>query len=84
MSWTVTVDKAVLRRLKRIPEPDRNRLFEAILSLETGTEGQDIRRLVGRDGYRLRVGNWRILLDVDAQKKRISVYDIGSRGDIYK
>lgn len=84
MSWTVTVDKAVLRRLKRIPEPDRNRLFETILSLETGTEGQDIRRLVGRDGYRLRVGNWRILLDVDAQKKRISVYDIGSRGDIYK
>jgi len=36
VSWTVKVDKAVVRRLQRIPEPERGRLAEAIFSLEKG------------------------------------------------
>ncbi len=73
MTWQVTVDKAVLRRLRRIPEPHRGRLAEAIFSLEHGVQGKDIRRLKGRDGYRFRVGGWRILLDIDFDKEMASV-----------
>ncbi|MBR1672131.1 MAG: type II toxin-antitoxin system RelE/ParE family toxin [Fretibacterium sp.] len=84
MKWTVTVDKSVMRRLQRIPNPDRERLIQAILAVKNGPEGLDIRPLEGRDGYRFRVGGWRILLDMDTEMRTIAVYTVGSRGDIYQ
>ena len=44
----------------------------------------DVRRLVGRSGYRLRVGKWRVLLDIYEESRTIHVTRIGSRGDVYK
>ena len=84
MNWRVSVDRAIVRRLRRIPEPDEGRLIQAILDLGNGPEGADIRPLEGREGYRLRVGGWRILLDMNIQEQTISLYSLGSRGDVYK
>lgn len=42
----------------------------------------DIKKLQGSDGYRLRVGNFRILFDVNGLI--IDIIDINSRGQIYK
>ena len=47
MNWTVVTDRDVLRRLVRIPEPERGRLVEAIEALEGGPEAGDVRRLAG-------------------------------------
>ena len=84
VGWTIVTDKDVLRYLTRIPEPDRGRLFSAIEALENGPEACDVRRLVGRSGYRLRVGKWRALLDIYDESRTIHVTRIGSRGDVYK
>ncbi len=84
MSWEVTVDKAVLRRLARIPEPDRGHLAAAIIDLRSDPEAKDILPLTGRSGYRMRVGRWRVLLDIDFKSEKIFVYDLGPRGDVYK
>lgn len=51
---------------------------------KNGSVGMDIKPLEGRDGYRLRVGNWRIILDIDAENYVISVYGVGARGDVHK
>lgn len=42
----------------------------------------DVRPLIGREAYRLRVGNWRVIFDRSAD--RISVKLVASRGDAYK
>lgn len=82
--WTVQIKKQAIKKLKRIPEPDKGYLKAAIQSLETGPEGKDIQRLQGRPGYRMRVGDWRILMNIEKEVRLITIDDIGSRGDIYK
>ena len=82
--WTVNVDEAVLKRLDKIPNPDKNRIAQAIYDLEDKIELLDIKKLAGREGYRLRVGKWRILLDIDSNENIISVYKLASRGEVYK
>lgn len=47
-------------------------------------KAQGVKKLVCRDGYRLRVGNWRVLYVLDGQRLRVLVMDIGSRGGIYQ
>lgn len=72
------------KQLARIPNPDKGRLLAAIAALEEGIEGRDIRPLSGRTDYRLRVGKWRVLMDVDDENRAIYINRVGPRGDIYK
>ena len=57
----------------------KKRLITAISRLPL--EG-DIKKLQGTGGYRLRVGNFRVLFNVDGII--IDIIDIGNRGQIYK
>jgi mRNA interferase RelE/StbE len=40
--------------------------------------------MTGREGYRLRIGDWRALYRIENDRLVILVVDIGPRGDIYK
>lgn len=84
MIWTVTVMPSAEKQLARIPNPDKERLLAAIAALEEGIEGRDIRPLAGRTDYRLRVGKWRVLMDVDDENRAIYINRVGPRGDVYK
>ena len=72
--WTVVLNKAVRRKLESIPEPDKTRIKQAINDLQTIPEQLDIKPLTGRNAYRLRVGGWRLLMDVYEEEKIFSVY----------
>ncbi|MBQ7197220.1 MAG: type II toxin-antitoxin system RelE/ParE family toxin [Synergistaceae bacterium] len=82
--WQVELGNSVKRKLKQIPEPDKERLKEAIRLLRDTPEALDIKKLVGRDDYRLRVGKWRFLMDIDEKEKKIIVNTLASRGEVYK
>jgi mRNA interferase RelE/StbE len=41
-------------------------------------------KLRGRDGYRLRVGDWRVLHDFDDGKLVILLVDVPPRGGAYR
>jgi mRNA interferase RelE/StbE len=44
----------------------------------------DIKKMKGAPGFRLRIGQWRVIFERDDQVKIISIEKIGARGDIYK
>jgi len=63
----------------------RLRIIEAIDGLPQG----DVRKLKGRDGYRLVVGNFRVIFNytdevADDGSCVLDIITIGARGDTYK
>jgi mRNA interferase RelE/StbE len=42
----------------------------------------NVKKLQGRDGYRLRVGDWRVIFDRDGVV--LDILEIGPRGSIYE
>lgn len=44
----------------------------------------NIKKLLGTDGYRLRIGGYRVLYSVDNNLLTILIIDINIRGEIYK
>ena len=78
--------KAALKALMKLPTDARQRIQEALRQLadDTETDKLDIKALQGRDGFRLRVGKWRVIYHKDDNAIIILVVDAGSRGDIYK
>ena len=76
--FQISYSKKAIKFLKRQDVPSQKRLITAISRLPL--EG-DIKKLQGIDGYRLRVGNFRVLFNVDGII--IDIIDIGIRGQIY-
>lgn len=44
----------------------------------------NVKKLQGREGYRLRVGDWRIIYEIHDEQLIVLVLDIGPRGGIYR
>lgn len=70
--------KQPVKFLKRQDSNTRKRLMAAIESLPYG----DVKKLKGQAGYRLRVGDFRVIFDSDGNV--ILIIRIDSRGQIYK
>ena len=45
---------------------------------------QNVKKLVGRPGYRLRVGDWRVIYTLDSGRLVVLGLQIGARGGIYQ
>lgn len=75
----IRYSKQAIKFLKKQDKPTQKRLITAIEKLPY--EG-DIKKLQGTDGYRLRVGTYRVLFDVNGLI--LDIIDIGNRGQIYK
>jgi mRNA interferase RelE/StbE len=78
----IVLSHQAAKYLARMNEPAKGRLKSALKKLGQDPPQGDIRPLIGKDGYRLRVGGYRLLLDMTANS--IFVYEIGPRGQIYK
>lgn len=77
--FEIIYSKKAVKFLKKQDKPTQKRIVTAISKLPL--EGY-IKKLQGVEGYRLRVGNFRVLFDVDGVI--IDIIDIGNRGQIYK
>lgn len=77
--FQISYSKKAIKFLKHQDIPSQKRLIAAISRLPL--KGV-IKKLQGTDGYRLRVGNFRVLFNVNGII--IDIIDIGNRGQIYK
>ena len=81
---TVRAQAAKAIRKMRSAERDRVRTAMSKLAHNPDSAELDVRRLHGRSGFRLRVGDRRLIFERDDAARTIDVLRIGSRGDVYK
>ena len=82
--WRYIVLKPALRYLERLRPDDQERIINALEVLLIEPERADLKPLKGFSSWRLRVGDYRVLLQVDREVKLFIVTRIGPRGDVYK
>jgi mRNA interferase RelE/StbE len=81
--YTVIYDEEALQNLERLEKKIRKRIFEKITSIKENPFHY-FERLTGRSEYKLRVGDYRVVADIDEKTKRISILFIDHRKNIYK
>ena len=72
-----------LRQLDKFEHNIRERIILALERLRIRPGACDIKKLVGMQGYRFRVGDYRIIFDMKKEKLEILVLQIGHRKNIY-
>ena len=73
------LDRKTRRQLDRIHEPDFGRIAEAILRLEDDSRPPGCRKLRGLEGWRIRVGNWRVIYHINDQERLVTIVAVKRR-----
>jgi mRNA interferase RelE/StbE len=84
MAYSLNFSKQALKELEKINEPYYSSIKQAIINLTENPRPQGCKKLRGRDGYRIRVGNYRVIYDIFDAKLIVDIITLGHRKDIYE
>ncbi len=84
MSYSIRILRRAQKALARLPKRDYERVRDAILALAENPRPPGARKLRDRQGWRIRVGVYRVIYEIDDANRIVTVLDIGHRGDIYR
>ena len=70
--------------MDKLPNQIADPILNAISELENNPRPQGFKKLKGRDGYRIRIGNYRIIYKIFEKELVIDVITLGHRKDVYK
>jgi mRNA interferase RelE/StbE len=83
MSYEITFTDTSRRQFRKLEKDVQERIIKALERIRIRPESY-VKKLVGDPGYRLRVGDYRVILDIEKSELIILVIKIGHRKNIYK
>jgi mRNA interferase RelE/StbE len=84
MKYSLFILPKAIKELEKLSEQNYLRIKEAILRLGNSPRGSGCSKLIGRDGWKIRVGDYRVIYKIDESLKKVTVLHIGHRRDIYR
>lgn len=84
MSYSLLILPSAEKDCDRLSREIYQRCQKAILKLEQDPRPPGCQKLVGEDGYRIRVGDYRILYRIDDASKRVFIYRVKHRREVYR
>jgi len=84
--YKISYSKEARKSLLRMPRTIANLIREKlnVIAANPYTDHPNAKKLQGREGYRLRVGDWRVVYKIQNDQLIIIVMKIASRGEVYK
>lgn len=82
MTYEIIIAKRVEKFIDKLEAKECERILFALDKLKIRPEAY-VTRLVGEKLYKFRVGNYRILLDIEKNKILIFIVQIGHRKKVY-
>ncbi|MCD4765942.1 MAG: type II toxin-antitoxin system RelE/ParE family toxin [Methanosarcinales archaeon] len=83
MTYGIIFSDSALKQLKKLEKNVQERIISTLERIKIRPQAH-VTKLVGDPGYRLRVGVYRVILDLDEGNLIILVIKIGHRKKIYK
>ena len=83
--YAVVTTKTFTKSLANLPANWQGRIVEKIKEVAANpyAPNNNLKKLQGREGYRLRVGDWRVIYELHDDTLVMLVLDVVPRGGIY-
>ena len=76
--------KSAEKELLSLPKPLAKRIFQKISLLAENPHGQGSQKLEKGRGYRIRIGDHRVVYAIDKKRKTVFIIKIGHRREVYR
>ena len=80
----IALTQTAVKQLLKIPSKQKKRIEGKIETLATNPFSTQSKKLSGREGWHLRVGDYRILYSVNKKEKLITILSAQHRKDAYR
>jgi mRNA interferase RelE/StbE len=84
MRYRVILPKSVQKELDRLSDDTANRVLARLAALETNPRPPDVKKLKGRNGWRIRIGDYRVIYEIDDPARQVLVIKVGHRREVYQ
>lgn len=84
MVYKVTLKRQAIKALERVNEPHYSSIKEAIYNLASNPRPVGYIKLKGRNGYRIRIADYRVIYEIFDDVLIVDVINLGHRKDIYE
>ncbi|MCG3203033.1 MAG: hypothetical protein NFCOHLIN_02950 [Gammaproteobacteria bacterium] len=84
MTYVVTILRRAQSEMAGLSHEIFPRVRDAIRDLAQDPRPPGCRKLTGRSGWRIRVGDYRVLYEIDDTRSKVTVLHIGHRRDVYR
>ncbi len=81
--YQLVIDCYAQKQLGKIPPPHFNRIVKEINGLSNNPRPSGCKKLKGRPGYRIRIGDYRVIYNIEDKILTVFVIEIGHRKNIY-
>ncbi len=81
--YEVNIVASAEKDLDRLPGSISSRISRRILSLKSNPRPRGVKKLINRKLFRIRVGDYRILFEINDSQHMVTVIAIGHRREVY-
>jgi mRNA interferase RelE/StbE len=84
LKYRIFIQRPAQKDLAKIPNPYRDRIIQAIRELGVNPRPTGVKKLTGRNAWRIRISDYRIIYEIYDDKLVVVVITIGHRREIYR
>jgi len=84
LTYAVEMLRSAQKQLTRLPAEHQERILVAMEALADAPRPQGCSKLTGRDAWRIRVGDYRIIYEIFDDRRVVIVVVVGHRKDAYR
>jgi len=82
--YSIVIEKSAQKSLSKISQPFQDRIVEAIRLLSDNPRPSGVKKLTGRDAWRIRIADYRVIYEINDEQLIILVIVIGHRKKVYR
>ena len=86
MTYEVIYERTAIKTLKKFQPKLRQRIHNKLqqIGADPYAKHNEVTKLQGTEGYRLRVGDWRVFYILEDKQLKLIALDVKPRGQAYK
>jgi mRNA interferase RelE/StbE len=84
MTYRATILRRAQKELGALPDPSYARVRDAIRALAEDPRPAGCRKLTAREGWRIRIGDYRVVDEIADAGQMVTILHIGHRRDVYR
>lgn len=84
--YEIEIKRAAEKDMRRLPKGMFRRIRDSILALRDQPRPDGVRKLAGggMEGCRIRIGDYRVVYQIDDAKNRITIIRVRHRREVYR
>jgi mRNA interferase RelE/StbE len=84
MAYKISISSKAEKQLAKLPTQFYTKIIENILNLAENPRPSGCKKLKGRAGYRIRIGDYRVIYSIVDSILLVQVIAVGDRKEIYE